>query len=154
MKRLLTCALFLFVVLAPATVQAQTATRHAQKPPVRARAVQGDTVWVIVNPVKADKRDQFVRFLNEIFWPMGYKLKGKDLQVFRQTRVLFPVKAEANGTYSYLFVMDPLVPGGEYDIETLLGKMYSPEKAKEYMRLFSDSLQGEQIWYVSRQTQY
>lgn len=152
MKQLFT--LFFFGLLLSTTTHAQTATKHVAKPPVRATAAKGDTVWVIVNPVKPDKRAQFERFLKEIFWPMGYKLKGKDGQVFRQTRVLFPVKPEADGTWSYIFLMDPLVVGGEYDIATLLRKMYPANKAKEYAQMFGDSLQGEQLWYVTRQSEY
>ncbi|TCZ67736.1 hypothetical protein [Flaviaesturariibacter aridisoli] len=154
MKKLLTLALLSFGMLLPARLHAQTSSNPAQKPGVRTIARQGDTVWVIVNPVKADKRAQFEHFLKDIFWPMGYKLEGKDQEVFRKTRVLFPVKAEANGTYSYLFIMDPVVRQGEYDIETLLRKMYPADKAKEYNKLFDDSLSGGQIWYTSLQTEY
>lgn len=63
-------------------------------------ANEGDTVWVIVNHIKADKRQDFERFVHEIFWPMAKKLKAEDQRLFRQTRVLHPVAAE-NRNYFY-----------------------------------------------------
>ena len=42
----------------------------AQQPKPKPNAAQaGDKIWVIVNPVKADKRAQFERLINDIFWP-------------------------------------------------------------------------------------
>jgi hypothetical protein len=94
------------------------------KQPQRALAVAGDTVWVIINPVKADKRAQFERFLHEIFWPGASKLSPQEQKLFRQTRILHPVVPEADGSYSYFFIMDPLIPKADYDIEKFLIKMY------------------------------
>jgi hypothetical protein len=126
----------------------------AQQAPPRAMASTGQTVWVIVNPVKADKRAQFERFVNEIFWPSAAKMSAADQQAFRHTRVLNPTKPQPDGTYAYLFIMDPVLKGVSYSIVPLLKKAYGDAKAAEYNKLFTESLAGEQITYVSTQSKY
>jgi hypothetical protein len=118
----------------------------------RMMAKPGETVWIFINPVKADKREQFEKFLHEIFWPGAKKLSAADQKVFKQTRILHPTQPEKDGTYSYIFVMDPVVEGGDYDIPSLLNKMYGEAKAKEYNELFESSLNGPQIGYIETQS--
>lgn len=118
----------------------------------RTMAKPGENVWVFVNSVKADKRPQFEQFLHEIFWPGAEKLSGDDKKVFSQTRILHPTKAEADGTYSYLFVMDPVVIGGDYDITSLLTKMFGEAKALEYQKMFDDATSGPQKGYLLTQS--
>lgn len=118
----------------------------------RKTATEGEKVWVIINHIKADKRQQFEKFIHEIFWPMAAKLGWQDQQVFRQTRVLHPTKAEEDGTYSYIFIMDPIIEGGDYDIDNLLKKMYGPEKAAEYGKMFDETKSREQTQYLVRQS--
>ncbi|WP_157780978.1 hypothetical protein [Hymenobacter sedentarius] len=120
----------------------------------RTLAQAGDTVWVVINHVKADKRAQFERFVTEIFWPMAAKLGPADQRTFRQTRVLNPVRPEADGTYSYFFVMDPVITGANYDILTLLKKMYGNEKAAAYFKQFTESLSGKHQMFVTVQSRY
>lgn len=118
----------------------------------RMMAKSGESVWIFLNPVKADQREQFERFLHEIFWPGAKKLSAADQKVFRQTRILHPTKPEADGTYSYFFIMDPVVEGGDYDIPSLLKKMYGEAKGMEYNALFENSLNGPQIGYLEKQS--
>lgn len=131
------------------TTQAQT-----NKNTLRQMANPGDTVWVFVNHVKADKKEQFEKFVSGIFWPMAKKLSEQDQRVFRQTRVLYPARPEPDGTYSYFFIMDPVVDGGDYDIGHLLEKMYGAEKAKEYMQIFDETAAAEQTGYTLVQSKY
>jgi hypothetical protein len=118
----------------------------------RIMAKPGETVWIFVNPVKADKREQFEKFLHEIFWPGAKKLSAADQRVFKQTRILHPVEAEEDGTYSYVFVMDPVIKGRDYDIPSLLKKMYGEAKGLEYYELFESSLSGPQRGYIETQS--
>ena len=125
-----------------------------QKAQSRALAVAGDTVWVLVNSVKPDKRAQFERFVDEIFWPSAVKLSAADQRAFRQTRVLNAVQPEADGTYAYLFIVDPLQKGFTYNILALLSKVYGKEKGAEHYKLFTESLAAKQRAYVSVQTRF
>ena len=75
------------------------------------------------------------------------KLDAEGQRVFRQTRVLHPVEPEEDGTYTYLFIMDPVVPRGDYDIENLLKKMYDEQKATEYMKMLNETEASGQTGY-------
>jgi hypothetical protein len=58
------------------------------KKPVRVQAAEGEEVRVVVNTIKADKREQFEKFVFEIFWPLGKKVTGVERKAFIATRVL------------------------------------------------------------------
>lgn len=117
------------------------------KQPTRSLAMQGDSVWIIISPVKADKRAVFEKFVHEIFWPGASKLSKEEQKLFRQARILHPVAPEADGTYSYIFFIDPVVTGGNYGVMDLLTKMYGEAKAKEYNKLWEEAAAGEQKSY-------
>ena len=110
-------------------------------------AQEQDTVWVIVNPVKADKKEQFEKFINEFFWPRATKLSASEQQVFKHTRVLYPTRQEADGSYNYMFIMDTVIAGGDYDIDSLLKKIYGEEKANEYIQMYNETTAGPQTAY-------
>ncbi|RDC64422.1 hypothetical protein [Adhaeribacter pallidiroseus] len=120
----------------------------------RSTAASGDSVGVIVNYVKADKRMQFERFLHEIFWPGATKLSKEEQKVFRQTRILQPTAAEPDGTYAYFFIMDPVIPKGNYDIENLLTRMFGETTGKEHLKLFTDALANEGKSYIEIQSRH
>lgn len=103
-------------------------------------AKPNETVWVIAYPVKANKRAQYERFIHEIFWPGAKNLSAAEQKVFKQTRVMHPTKPEADGSYAYLFIMDPVIKGADYGIESLLKKEYGVQKGSEYFKLFKDAI--------------
>lgn len=118
----------------------------------RSMARSGETVWICLDPIKKDKRADYERFLHDIFWAGMSKLSPADQKLMRQTRILHPIKAEADGTYSYFFVMDPVVKGGNYDLERVLTKMYGKAKATEYLNLSSTAHAREQVCYYETQS--
>ena len=115
---------------------------------IQDRAHDKDTVWVIINHVKPDQREQFEKFVHEIFWNGAKKLSPEEQRVFKQTRILHPVEQEQDGTYSYVFIMDPVIPGADYNIKNLLNKMYGEQKADEHFKMFLESLTGDQTRYI------
>ena len=148
MKHFVIILAVLTTALQITSANAQTTSATNKIRPTRLMAKEGDTVWVFVNHVKADKREQFERFVHENFWPGAKKLRPADQHVFQQTRVLHPIQAEADGTYSYLFIMDPVVPGADYYIENLIRKMYEEKKANEYLKMFNETAAGPQTGYT------
>ncbi|MGE5351357.1 MAG: hypothetical protein ACM3MI_05920 [Clostridiales bacterium] len=117
------------------------------------RAKENETVWVLLNHIKPDKRQQFEKFIHEIFWPASRRLSKADQQLFDQTRVLHPTEKEKDGTYTYVFIMDPVVKGGDYSIEKLLVKEYGKEKGDEFIKMFNDCLASEQTGWVLTQSE-
>lgn len=115
------------------TAPALSQTTHSVAKP-------NETVWVISYPVKANKRAQYERFIHEIFWPGAKNLSAAEQKIFKQTRVMHPTKPEADGSYAYLFIMDPVIKGADYGIESLLKKEYGVQKGSEYFKLFKDAI--------------
>lgn len=149
--------LCLLMVCLSFTALAQTSNNtNKEKYSTTKRAIsnEGEKVWVIINQVKSDKQAQFEKFVTENFWPMAAKLSQKDQQVFKQTRVLYPTKAEEDGSYVYVFLMDPYIEGGDYDILNLLKKMYGEPKAIELNKQFEETLVKEQTQYMLTQSKY
>jgi hypothetical protein len=138
----------LSLALHPTTVNAQGI------PPRRTLAASGDSVWVIVNFIKPDKRAQYQRFVQEIFWPGAARLSPAEQHVFLQTRVLDAVRPEADGTYAYAFIMDPVQHGASYSIDKYVKKMYGEAKGAEYLKLFSESLARKSEQYHLVQTRF
>jgi hypothetical protein len=110
------------------------------------RAAAGDTVWVILNYVKPDGRAEFERFLHEVFWPAGRRVGERDAAVartFAQTRILHPTQPNADGTWTYAFLMDPRISGADYDILSLLKRAYPAAEAERHMAAFTGALARE-----------
>lgn len=143
MKRKLIAVLLLPVVAlfhAPTAGHAQTATGTTGTKASQVnltRAEPGDTVWIVYNFVKPESRQTYERFLHEVFWPMGERLEESDPEMkraFSQTRVLHPIAANEDGTYTYAFIMDPVIEGAEYRILRLLQKGYGEAEGERIFR--------------------
>ncbi len=163
MKKIIFAALGLIIFSSAQLAQAQSGkvsnTRNDKTGKYWAKEgdtvwVEGDTVWVIINHIKPDKRQQFEKFITEILWPASKSLSSQDQLIFSQTRVLTPVQPEADGTYSYIFIMDPLVSVGDYSIRHLLGSAYDQQKAIEYEATFFETAARHQTWYQVIQYKY
>ena len=120
----------------------------------RQAATEGDTVWVVVNYVKPDKKEQFEKFVHEILWPPHTKLSETEKRMFRQTRVLHGAAPQEDGTYTYIFMMDPVISGANYSIEDILRKIYPEAKAAEYFKLYEESLARDYHMYTLVQSRH
>ena len=62
-----------------------------------------------------------------------------------QTRILYPTKANEDGTFTYVFLMDPLLPNPDvYDMEETLKLVLSENEVNRLMELFENALVGSQ----------
>jgi uncharacterized protein (TIGR02246 family) len=115
------------------------------------RAVQGDTVWVLLNHVKADKREQFEKFISDVLIPAATKLSKTDSKRAAsrlQTRTLFPAAKNEDGTYTYVWLMDPVVAGLDYSFKGMFSEIYTPDETEKYIKMFNDALVEPQIRYT------
>ena len=139
--------LMVSLLLAVSTAIAQT------KPAPRPMAKTGEEVHIWAYPVKADKRKQYEHFVHDVFWPGAAKLSASGQRVFRQTRVMHPAKSNADGTYTYLFIMDPYIIVEDYDIESLTKKMYGAKQEAEHYKLFAGAVvAGKDVGYQVTQS--
>jgi hypothetical protein len=123
---------------------------------LKLRADEGELVWIILNHVKPDKRQQFEEFMdimNQTFEDLikTDKLSEEEAMAWKQMRFLHPTEANEDGSYTYIFLADPWIEGVESQIGSWLRKKYSEEEAQKYGRMFSDSLMHPQDSYISKQ---
>ena len=103
-------------------------------------AVEGQRMWVRIETIKADKREEFERFVHTILRPAVERVEPA---MARQVRFLHPRAANADGTYTYVFLMDPLVEGydyAEYEIGELLKRAYGDILGQEHDELGREAM--------------
>ena len=113
-------------------------------------ASTGESMWVILNHVKADKRQQFEKFVYEILLPAlkeGAKVDLTSKKIIEQTRMLEPKRANKDSSYTYIWLMDPIVKDADYSYPGILNKVYSPEETKKYISMNDECLVSPQIGY-------
>ena len=117
-------------------------------------AAPGDPMWVILNHVKADKRQQFEKFVYEILLPAleeNAKNDSKTRNLIEQTRMLEPRRANKDSSYTYIWLMDPLVKDADYSYPGILSRVHSPEETEKYISMQLECLVGSQVSYGVKQ---
>ncbi|MDF1560230.1 MAG: nuclear transport factor 2 family protein [Bacteroidales bacterium] len=117
---------------------------NSDNPPPIARSVLNDTVLIIYNYVKADKVEDFKKFNNEFLHPLFLK---ENNAAAMSARMLEPLRANEDGTYTYIYLMDPVVSTpGAYAFLPPLSKEYGEERAREIIKEgFTDALARPQV---------
>lgn len=108
---------------------------NTNAPEVQTRAAKNDTVMMVIHYVKPDKVGQFEDFNKNYLFPAGAEVNPKAESTIRMQK---PVKQNGDGTYTYIYFMDPFVSTYDYDMASNLTKKFGAEKATEYMKMFSD----------------
>lgn len=111
---------------------------NSSPPPVE-RASAGDSIMIVLNYVKPDKVEQFENFNMTILSPTGAETNP---QAKASIRMQKPVNKNADGTYTYVYLMDPFKGSLNYDIYYPLTAKYGKQKADEYMKMYTDCLAG------------
>lgn len=108
------------------------------------RAHRGEDMLVLLNHVKVERCEAFEHFLHAILMPA---LAHVHPDVYNKVRLLHPTMPNQDGTYTYIFLMDPMVPDAIYDIRKILCDFYKLELANEYMKIWDDALASPQVEY-------
>lgn len=115
------------------------------------RAVKGQTVQVVLDHIKGDKREQF-EHIYDLFWHHPSVWPTEDQAVRDNSRLLYPTEANEDGTYTYAWIFDPRIEGGEYNIHTLMKKIFGDELGEEYFQQWVDAHASDQDGYLFVQT--
>lgn len=119
-------------------------TRPMDVPRETIRAAAGERMWIRVETIKADKREQFERFVHTILFPAVQQVEPA---MARQVRFLHPYAANEDGTYTYVFLMDPLIAELDYEIERLLKRAYGDVLGQEHNELGNEPQAAPQYGY-------
>lgn len=107
------------------------------------RAGKDSPVWVVMNTVKSDKIQQFDDFnLNYL------KLAGDEFfpEMTKTVRLLKSEKPNADGTFTYFFLMDPVMKGADYQMDVVLKAKYGNEKAEEYLKIYKECIKKHEMF--------
>lgn len=89
-------------------------------------AMMNDSVLVVVNPIKADKRADYEQWVKE-FWGAGMRSTDESVRRrFMSAHVIAPTAANADGTWTYIIAIHPYSAGGDYMIASLTRKLVAP----------------------------
>ena len=111
---------------------------NSTPPPVK-RASANDSVLIVLNHVKPDKVAQFEDFNKNYLSPAGAETNPQTKATVRMQK---PVSKNADGTYTYVYLMDPFRGNLNYDIQYSLNAKFGKEKADAYMKMYIDCLKG------------
>jgi len=64
------------------------------------------------------------------------------------TRFLYQTEPNEDGSYTSVFLMDPVIKDGNYDISDILKKVYGDEQGEEYRKLWA----ADQVGYSVQQS--
>ena len=117
-------------------------------------ATLGEPMWIVLNHVKADKRQQFEKFAYDVLLPAlkeNAKTNLSTKNLISQTRMLEPTRMNQDSSYTYIWLMDPVVQDGDYGYESNLSQFYNPEEVKMYVSMADSCLATPQVAYRLKQ---
>lgn len=124
--------LFLFI-FSSSIAYSQTKVQNPDQVNGVFRAKQSDVVQVIILTVKENAKTDFEDWIDNIFYKALYnspnQVRKDQLKV---TRFLKPYEQNADKTWSYTWIMDPVLSGIDYNILFLLKEEYGEENALKY----------------------
>ncbi|HET6569693.1 MAG TPA: hypothetical protein VFG50_17130 [Rhodothermales bacterium] len=121
------------------------------------RASDGQPVAIWITHVKADRRAEFESLLDK-FWKAGDaayrsgKMEEKMRAAYRGVRVLYPQAPEEDGTYTYVYLVDPYLPGANYEMLDFWRLSYPEDEARKLDQQMGETMaapQGE-IYVVQK----
>jgi hypothetical protein len=127
---------------------------HAPAQTPGSPAIAGDgAVWILASDVQPEARERFESFVSAL-WEEGARYDAShpvDSRVFQRTRVLHPVHANGDGTFTYVFLLDSTTPEPEFSLIHLLQRAYAPAEASQRYETFRELLSGPERSWVVRQ---
>jgi hypothetical protein len=98
-------------------------------------ARRGQRVAVWVDVIKPDKRAAWAHLLHDVIAPAALQCEP---QVLRSTRLLEPVAANEDGTWTFAIMPDPLYERFDYDATRYVREVFGQEKADEADRVWEE----------------
>lgn len=113
------------------------------------RSTSGERVWVLLNHIKSDRREHFERFVHDLLVPA---IEQVEPITFRHVRFLHPTEQNEDGSYTYIWLMDPFLADADYEILSLLKKAYGEERAQASYQQWEENYASPQVGYMLTQS--
>jgi ketosteroid isomerase-like protein len=113
----------------------------------RYRAVKEEPVWVLINKIKADKKEVFEELIYSDIMKNSQEAGGAQADIVSTVRILNPMNPDEDGNFTYVFIMDPVIEGFDYSIGSVLIQLFGEEVANEKVKLWTDCYAEPQYGY-------
>jgi len=139
--------LFLFLFGLPLCLSAQSKETN--------RANEGEKVWIIINKVKAESKADYGKFMDEVFFDLLLDAKNPMMQKqYQHTRYLAPARQNKDQTWTFVFLMDAVVEGGNYEFLPLFMEKYSQEESEKLIAQYESFMAGPPEFHALVQTKH
>jgi len=111
------------------------------------RAKTDDNILIVIVKVKDESKQEFEIWIKDVLYSALYKSESEMKKAqLKATRWLEPVRQNQDSTWTYSWIMDPLIPETNYDIPKFLNLEYGVELGKKhwekYMTLIAEPPQS------------
>ena len=119
------------------------------------RAQKGEKVVIITATIKAEAKEDYEKWIRDIFYGVINNDKSPTMQEqYLKARWLTPTRQNEDGTWTYLFLMDPWVEDGDYHFQSVLERKYSKEETQQLLELELSYLAEPRKLYSTYQSEH
>jgi hypothetical protein len=126
---------------------------HISYPQKHFRAIEGDTIFLAFQDIKADKKEEYERLAVDMLLDRMSETEQQAQYISNMVRMFYPAEANEDGTYTYLFMFDPMYTGNyAFNTRNLYTQIYGEERGKELDEQFVATWAGDQRSYFMIQS--
>lgn len=126
---------------------------HLSYPPEHFRAMEGDTLFLAFHDVNAESKEEYERLSHEMLLDRISETDQQAQFISTKVRMLHPTEANEDGTYTYLYLFDPIYSGNyAFNTTNLYTQIHGEEKGKELDEQFAATMAGPQRSYLMVQS--
>jgi hypothetical protein len=119
------------------------------------RAKTSETILIVVVNVKKESKKEFDFWVKDVLYAALYSSKSEMKKAQLKTvRWFEPVRQNKDSTWTYSWIMDPIIPKTDYEIDTFLEKEYGKELGQKHWNKYLTFMADEPKVIALKQTNY
>lgn len=117
------------------------------------RAKTDDQILIVIVKVKNESKEAFEAWIKNVLYSALYKSESEMKKAqLKTTRWLEPVMQNEDSTWTYSWIMDPIIPETNYDIPKFLNNEYGEELGNKHWVEYLTFMAGPPQGIVLKQT--
>lgn len=119
------------------------------------RAKPTETIFIVIVNVKKESKKEFDSWVKDVLYAALYNSKSEMKKAQLKTvRWLEPIRQNADSTWTYSWIMDPVIPQTDYEIDAFLEKEYGSELGRQHWNKYLTFMATEPKVIALKQTNY
>lgn len=119
------------------------------------RAKTDEMILIVIVKVKDNSKNEFETWIKDVLYKALYSSESEMKKAqLKATRWLEPVEQNKDSTWTYSWIMDPIIPNTNYDITTFLDNEYGKELGKKHWEKYLTFMAEEPQAIALKQTNY